>query len=810
MTTSPGLLIPSQQTPIVETTGKINTQWYNWFKDFSSRAIVYPTSSGYIVFDFTNGNVFGRTFQAASTKITLTNADGLTANTTIDVSEAALNLNNLSGVLDVVRGGTGQTIYTDGQLLIGKTVGGTLAKATLTASTGVTITNGSGTITISASDAIATPQDYGAVGDGVADDTAAVQAAIANNRHIYIPAGSYLCTDTITITRATKITGCGNISRLVFSPSSAKPGLKIAYTATDSFLHFEDFMVVFGNANMTHALYVDCSTSFRVLLSTFKNLYLYADGVGNYGFYHNGGTGDYFAQNKIKNCALIGGLLSTSDWGDSNLISECDIEGVNHGIYITAFEPGSANIQISNNNITAQGYSVFVGDYATNVYVIDNQIEHPTGAITAAVFITGSAAKGVNNAFVIRNNINGQATVSTALVYIDYTASAFIDDNYFSSSVAATAITLAGGNVSNTVIGPKNVYNGLTNTDGAVNTTYVPFVASTGLVTQTSAGAFTTRTATGTANRITVTDGDGVAGNPTIDISATYVGQATITTLGTITTGTWTGTTIAIANGGTGQTTAINAFNALSPLTTQGDMLYNDGTNDVRLAKSASATRYIANTGSSNSPAWDQVNMANGVTGTLPVANGGTGVATQAAYSLVCGGTTGTGAFQAAGPGTSGYILVATGASSLPSFKIFPAFHAYVGTNQTISTATFTKLTLDTEGFDTNSNFDSATNYRFTPTVAGKYFFHGQIYYSTAVDQTIYIADIYKNGVAATFSTFHASGTSELCAPTSCMLDMNGSTDYVELYTAQFSGSNKTASAGSNLTYFVGVLVAPS
>ena len=46
-------------------------------------------------------------------------------------------------------GGTGQTSYTNGQLLIGKT-DGTLAKATLTASTGVTITNGNGSITISA------------------------------------------------------------------------------------------------------------------------------------------------------------------------------------------------------------------------------------------------------------------------------------------------------------------------------------------------------------------------------------------------------------------------------------------------------------------------------------------------------------------------------------------------------------------------------------------------------------------------------------------------------------------------------------
>jgi hypothetical protein len=51
----------------------------------------------------------------------------------------------------VNKGGTGQTSYTDGQLLIGNTTGNTLAKATLTAGSNVTITNGPGTITIAAS-----------------------------------------------------------------------------------------------------------------------------------------------------------------------------------------------------------------------------------------------------------------------------------------------------------------------------------------------------------------------------------------------------------------------------------------------------------------------------------------------------------------------------------------------------------------------------------------------------------------------------------------------------------------------------------
>lgn len=64
----------------------------------------------------------------------------------------------------------------------------------------------------------------------------------------------------------------------------------------------------------------------------------------------------------------------------------------------------------------------------------------------------------------------------------------------------------------------------------------------------------------GTANRISVS-GSGV------DISAAYVGQATITTLGTITTGTWTGTAIAVANGGTGAATAAAAKTNLGFLT---------------------------------------------------------------------------------------------------------------------------------------------------------------------------------------------------------------------------------------------------
>lgn len=54
----------------------------------------------------------------------------------------------LGGILNVLHGGTGQSSYTDGQLLIGNTTGNTLTKATLTAGSGIGITNGSGAITV--------------------------------------------------------------------------------------------------------------------------------------------------------------------------------------------------------------------------------------------------------------------------------------------------------------------------------------------------------------------------------------------------------------------------------------------------------------------------------------------------------------------------------------------------------------------------------------------------------------------------------------------------------------------------------------
>jgi len=85
---------------------------------------------------------------------TLTNNSGfITGNQTITLSgdlsgSGTTSITTTLGTVAVSKGGTGQTTYTNGQLLIGNSTGNTLTKATLTAGSGISVTNGAGAITI--------------------------------------------------------------------------------------------------------------------------------------------------------------------------------------------------------------------------------------------------------------------------------------------------------------------------------------------------------------------------------------------------------------------------------------------------------------------------------------------------------------------------------------------------------------------------------------------------------------------------------------------------------------------------------------
>lgn len=90
-------------------------------------------------------------------------------------------------------------------------------------------------------------------------------------------------------------------------------------------------------------------------------------------------------------------------------------------------------------------------------------------------------------------------------------------------------------------------------------------LSGTGIAVRTTTDTWAQRSIAGVSNRTTITNGDGVSGNPTVDISASYVGQATITTVGTIASGTWASTiTTADSNFSLTNSTKTAKFSAAS------------------------------------------------------------------------------------------------------------------------------------------------------------------------------------------------------------------------------------------------------
>lgn len=130
-----------------------------------------------------------------------------------------------------------------------------------------------------------------------------------------------------------------------------------------------------------------------------------------------------------------------------------------------------------------------------------------------------------------------------------------------------------------------------------------------------------------------------------------------------------------------------------------------------------------------------------------------------------------------------------------------PAFSAYSNTTQSLSGFVYTKVALQAEEYDTNNNFDSTTNYRFTPTVAGYYQVNAAVYLVGGASAQL-SANIYKNGANYKQGPFTPPATNDMGSNISVLVYMNGSTDYIELYAYQTGGSarNLYGVAGSSST----------
>jgi len=255
----------------------------------------------------------------------------------------------------------------------------------------------------------------------------------------------------------------------------------------------------------------------------------------------------------------------------------------------------------------------------------------------------------------------------------------------------------------------------------------------------------------GTTDRITSTGGT----TPVIDIAATYVGQTSITTLGTIATGTWNATAIGVTKGGTGLTSA-----------SQGDLLYGSAANTYSaLAKDTNSTRYLSNTGSSNNPAWAQVALSTGVSGQLPLANGGTNANLTASNGGIFYSSSSAGAILA-GTATANQVLL-SGASTTPAWSTatYPATVATGDMLYASATNILSKLTtVNNSVLTTNSSGVPTwpTPPTIIPGILG--WFNGAPAIQTT-ERYAYIYDDFLGGLSMTGVTANGGSTSYVTFP---------------------------------------------
>ena len=156
--------------------------------------------------------------------------------------------------------------------------------------------------------------------------------------------------------------------------------------------------------------------------------------------------------------------------------------------------------------------------------------------------------------------------------------------------------------------------------------------------------------------------------------------------------------------------------------------------------------------------------------------------------------------------GTAGHVLTAQGAGSDPAYAA-PAgpgtasrCRAYLGSSQSITTATYTKVNLNTEIFDSLGEFDTA-NHKFTATEAGYYLISASLAWDSYVADHEVLLALYKNGAIIARANQAQTATTNaiiICASQIVYLAAN---DYIELYARHTFGADTSLVEGDGYTH---------
>lgn len=225
---------------------------------------------------------------------------------------------------------------------------------------------------------------YGAVGDGVTNDTTALQAAItaaqSSGRAVYLPAGTYKTTTTLTVSARVHMFGDGPIQSMI-KYTGAAVALQITPPAgtSNTFYKFENFGIqpsIVGSG--TFGIQVTLTLG-AYYFSNWRFDSLYIGDFGSNGLRLNNDVAnvDGFFTGTVVRCWISNGIYGTNV-GDSINILQNTITGSRNkcGIKLTSLA-GARQIVMDSNNITTNGGSVHLSAvYGSTLK--NNQCEHPS------------------------------------------------------------------------------------------------------------------------------------------------------------------------------------------------------------------------------------------------------------------------------------------------------------------------------------------------------------------------------------------------------------------------------------------------